>query len=281
MLGSQARLNGWLLGEETMDDQLRELVALGKEHFQRGDYSLAASHLEQVVARGGAYADVHHVLGLIYHQLGEFESAQDAFARALEINPGYIEAALNLAIVCNDLGQYARAQQVYASAIQRSRMPVLASPAAGGQKGAASAESDAPLDGYTRGKIANLHAAVADGYLSVRRPRDASVEYQRALSLCPTFVDLRMKLANALKDAGDREGSLAECRKAVEHAPAYLPARIALGTALYASGKLDEAVAQWEEVIRMEPSHRTASMYLKLARAQASSGVAATLGRGS
>jgi len=32
---------------ERMDDQLRELVALGKEHFQRGDYSLAAGHLEQ------------------------------------------------------------------------------------------------------------------------------------------------------------------------------------------------------------------------------------------
>ena len=39
-----------------MDDQLRELVALGKEHFQRGDYSLAAGQLEQVVARGAAFA---------------------------------------------------------------------------------------------------------------------------------------------------------------------------------------------------------------------------------
>src|SRR3954468_20636257 len=131
---------------ESMDDQLRELVALGKEHFQRGDYSLAAGHLEQVVARGGAFADVHHMLGIVYHHLGEFESAQRSFAKALEINPAYTEAALNLAIVCNDLGQYERAQQVYGDAVARARSKSQRDP-----------NGDEPLDSYTRGKIANLH----------------------------------------------------------------------------------------------------------------------------
>ena len=146
-----------------MDDQVRELVALGKEHFHRGDYSLAAGHLEQVVARGAAFADVHHMLGIIYHHLGEFESAQKAFQKALEINPNYVEAALNLAITCNDLGQYERAQQVYGNALARARTRQVREP-----------NGDEPLDTYTRGKIANLHAAVADGYLSVRRPNDAA-----------------------------------------------------------------------------------------------------------
>ena len=238
-----------------MDDQVRELVALGKEHFQRGDYSLAAGHLEQVVARGTAFADVHHMLGVIYHHLSEFESAQKAFQKALEINPGYVEAALNLAIVCNDMGQYERARQVYTDAVARARSKQPREP-----------NGDEPLDTYTKGKIANLHAAVGDGYLSVRRPNDAAAEFRRALSLCPTFVDLRLKLAAALRDSGDVEGALSEFRLAVQHAPAYVPARVALGAALYASGKMDEAVAQWEEVLRMEPTHRSAGMYLKLAR---------------
>ena len=238
-----------------MDDHVRELVALGKEHFHRGDYSLAAGHLEQVVARGAAFADVHHMLGVIYHHLGEFESAQRAFQSALEINPGYVEAALNLAIVCNDLGQYERAQQVYGDAVARARSRQPRDP-----------NGDEPLDSFTKGKIANLHAAVGDGYVSVRRPNDAASEYRRALSLCPTFVDLRLKLAYALRESGDVDGALAESRLAVQHAPAYVPARVALGTALYAGGKLDEAVQQWEEVLRMEPSHRTAGMYLKFAR---------------
>lgn len=237
-----------------MDDQLRELVALGKEHFQRGDWSLAAGYLEQVAGRGAPFADVHHMLGVIYHHLGEFESAQKAFQRALEINPDYVEAALNLSIVCNDLGQYERAQQVYGDAMARVRS---------GKPRATT--GDEPMDNYTRGKIANLHAAVADGYLSVRRPADAAVEYRRALSLCPRFVDLRLKLANALREAADLEGGLTELREAVQQAPTYAAARVALGTALYASGRLDDAIAQWEEVLRMDPGHRAAAMYLKLA----------------
>lgn len=238
-----------------MDDHVRELVALGKEHFQRGDYSLAAGHLEQVVARGAAFADVHHMLGVIYHHLSEFEAAQAAFQKALEINPGYVEAALNLAIVCNDMGQYERGRQVYGDAVARARSRQPRDP-----------NGDEPIDNFTKGKIANLHATVGDGYLSVRRPNDAAAEYRRALALCPTFIDLRLKLAAALRESGDGDGALAEFRLAVQHAPAYVPARVALGTALYASGKLDEAVAQWEEVLRMEPLHRTAGMYLKLAR---------------
>src|SRR5256714_15174199 len=100
------------------------------------------------------------------------------------------------------------------------------------------------MDSSSRGKIANLHASVADGYFSMRRPNDAAAEFRRALSLCPTFIDLRLKLAAALRESGDREGALAEFRLAVQYAPAYLPARVALGTALYAGGKLDEAMAQ-------------------------------------
>src|SRR6266851_4028328 len=104
-----------------MDDSVRELVALGKDHFQRGDWSLAAGHLEQVIARGAAFADVHHMLGVCYHQIGEFDPAQRSFERALEINPGYVEASLNLAILCNDLGQYEKAQRVYSNALERAR----------------------------------------------------------------------------------------------------------------------------------------------------------------
>jgi len=244
-----------------MDDHVRELVALGKEHFQRRDYSLAAGHLEQAVTRGAVYADVHHMLGVIYHHLGEFEAAQRAFQKALEINPAYVEAGLNLAIVCNDLGQYDKAQQVYGATLDRARA-----------RGKRDPNGDEPMDTFTLGKLANLHAEVGDGYMSVRRPNDAAAEYRRALSLCPTFVDLRLRLAHALREANDLEGAVAEYRLAVQHAPAYLPARVALGTALQARGDSREAIAQWEEVLRMDPHHRIAAMYLKLSRAQAQAG---------
>ena len=149
-----------------MDDHVRELVALGKEHFQRGDYSLAAGHLEQVVARGAAFADVHHMLGVIYHHLGEFEAAQAAFQKALEINPGYVEAALNLAIVCNDMGQYERGRQVYGDAVARARSRQPRDP-----------NGDEPIDNFTKGKIANLPVYQLLG----GRARDGVLVYRHAL----------------------------------------------------------------------------------------------------
>ena len=243
-----------------MDDAVRELVALGKDHFQRGDWSLAAGHLEQVVARGSAFADVHHMLGVCYHQLGEFDAAQRALERALDINPAYVEASLNLAILCNDLGQYDKGQRVYANALERAK------------NGARAKSGDEPLDPFAAGKIANLHAAVGDAYLSALRSRDAAAEYRRALELSPAFVDLRLKLAAALREAGELEAATTELRRAVHDAPAYVPARIALGLACSAAGKVKDAVEQWEEVLRMDPAHRTAQLYLKLARAQGASG---------
>ena len=236
-------------------DDVRELVALGKEHFQRGDYQLARSELEQVAARGVPFADVHHMLGVIYHHLGEFPAAQRAFERALQLNPDYLEAALSLAIVCNDLGEYERGQKIYREALERSRSGQLREP-----------NGDEPLDTYTRGKIANLHAAVADGYLSVRRPSDAAAEYRRALSLCPLFVDLRMKLSHALREAGDLEGAVSELQKAVTHAPRSVKALVALGAALHAAGRIDEAIEQWEAAVKLDPDHRMAASYLKVVR---------------
>src|SRR5207253_1844385 len=202
-----------------MDDAVRELVALGKEHLQRGDWSLAAGHLEQIIARGSAFADVHHMLGVCYHQLGEFDAAQRAHERALQINPAYVEASLNLAILCNDLGQYDKAQAVYANAVELAR------------QGPRETGGDQPLDSFSRGKIANLHAAVGDAYLGSRRPADAALEFRRALQLAPAFVDLRMKLAAALRDSGEHVDAAAELERAVRDAPAYVPARLALGLA--------------------------------------------------
>lgn len=237
------------------DDHGRELVALGKERFQRGDHSAAAGCFEQALASGVNWPDVHHLLGLSYHHLGEYTQAQRAFETALQLNPAYVEAALNLAIVCNDLGQYDRARQVYESAVnhsQRTREP--------------DRSGDEPLDGWSKAKIANLHAEVGEAYASSRRPRDAANEYRKALALCPQFADLRLKLAQCLGDAGQRAEALEQLREAVAQAPAFLPARIALGISLYALGHREQAAAHWEEVLRQDPNHRTATTYLKLAR---------------
>ena len=87
-----------------MDDRTKQLLTLGREHYEKREFDKAEHYLKQVLERGSAYADVYNMLGVISHDHGQFEEAQKFFEEALSINPNYTEAALNLAVTYNDLG---------------------------------------------------------------------------------------------------------------------------------------------------------------------------------
>ncbi|HJK98308.1 MAG TPA: tetratricopeptide repeat protein, partial [Polyangiaceae bacterium LLY-WYZ-14_1] len=126
-----------------MDERSKQLLALGREHYDKREFERAAHYLRQVLTRGGSYADVHNMLGVIHHDAGRFGDAQAAFEEALAINPNYTEAALNLAVTYNDLGRYEEAKRIYQAALRRGDE--------GGGGGPASAVGE--LDPFIKGKI--------------------------------------------------------------------------------------------------------------------------------
>jgi len=177
--------------------------------------------------------------------------AQRAFEAALRINPGYTDASLNLAVLYNDTGKYQAARDTYRQALDHSG-------AVPGQ-----------LDRFVKGKLANMYADVGDVWLSAGMYPEAVAEYERALQLCPTFVDIRAKLAAAHRDSGQRDRAIAEYEEIIRQNPGYVPARLSLGLALQAGGRREEAVRQWTAVLEISPGNRSAEMYLKLAAAGA------------
>jgi tetratricopeptide (TPR) repeat protein len=229
-----------------MDDDLRQLMHLAREHYQANEYDRAEPLLVQIVRDHRGFADMHQMLGVIHHARGRFTQAQEMFEEALRINPNYTEAALNLAVTYNDLGKYQAARDVYAKAIANSK------------------SQPKQMDPFARGKIANMHARTADAYIGLGLLDEALIEYQKALELCPTFADIRTKLASTLRDNGDKEGAVREYRTAKEQAPHYLPARINLGVTLYSVGKKDEARAEWESVLAEDPANKSCRMYLDI-----------------
>jgi len=233
-----------------LDDSLKQALTLGKAYYLKKEYARAEGYLSQVVERNQSFADVYNMLGVIYHDQGQYQKAQRSFEAALRINPGYTDAALNLAIIYNDTGKYQAARDTYRQALTRS--------------GAAPGH----LDSFVKGKLANLYADVGDVWLSSGLYVEAVREYQRALELCPTFVDIRTKLAAAHRDAGERDLAIQEYEEVVRQNPGYVPARLALGLVLQAIGRRDEAVKHWEAVLEMAPGNRSAEMYLKLTGAE-------------
>lgn len=231
-----------------MDDRLRQLMTLGRDHYQAHEYDKAESLLAQVVKEHRGFADIFNMLGVIYHSQGRFQQAQESFEAALKINGNYTEAALNLAVTYNDLGKYAQAREVYARAIARSR------------------SQPRSLDPFARGKIANMHADLGSAYHGIGFYPEAVREYHKALELCPTFVDLRTRLANVFRDVGDLPAALRELDIVKTTNPKYLPARVALGLALFSAGRRDDAVHELEAVIQIDPDHKAAKVYLKLVK---------------
>jgi tetratricopeptide (TPR) repeat protein len=230
-----------------MDDVLKEKLALGRFHYARREFARAEQYLSQVVEGSPTFADVYNMLGVCFHDQGQYQKAQRSFEAALRLNPAYTDAALNLAITYNDTGKYREAQDAYQQALTTS--------------GAAPGR----LDNFVRGKLANMHADIGEVYLSAGLYLEAIAELRRALDLCPTFVDIRARLAGAMRDSGRRADAIREYEEVVRQNPNFVPGRLNLGLCLYADGRLPEAADQWNEVLRVSPGNHSAELYLKFA----------------
>jgi tetratricopeptide (TPR) repeat protein len=236
-----------------VNERVKQLLVLGREHYAKREFEKAEQMLRMVLEEEDRYADVHDMLGVIAHSRGNFLVAERHFERALEINPAYTEAALNLAVTYNDRGKYEKAREVY------SRIKVGA------------AGTTAGLDPFARGKIANMHADVAQAYHDAGLVREAIREYEKATSLCPQFADLQTKLGTLLREINDLVGARARYEAALKDKPNYVPARLQLGVTLLALGEPNVAEEHWKHVISIEPENSQAKMYLRmLERARAS-----------
>ncbi len=231
-----------------MDESLRQLLTLGRGHFEKRQYPQAEQYLSEFVEQNQSFADVYNMLGLIYYDQQHYTRAQRAFEAALRINPGYTEAALSLAVVYNDLGKYAEGRKVYQAALARSQ------------------PGPSQLDPYVQKKVANLYADIGDVFAAAGRIDRALEEYRRALALEPGFIDVRLKLADACRDAGLLDESIAHYREVVAQKPAHLEAQNRLGLVLQKAGQPDEARAIWEEVLKKSPGNRLTELYLRLAK---------------
>ncbi|WP_437481536.1 tetratricopeptide repeat protein [Sorangium sp. So ce1014] len=234
-----------------MDDRLKQLLVLGREHYERREYDLAEHALRQILEKTDRFADVFNMLGVILHERGDFLAAEAHFERAVQLNEHYTEALLNLAVTYNDLGKYEAARQVY-SRIRRGE----------GDGGV--------LDPFARGKIANMHADLAQAYADAGCAQEAIAELKRAVALCPTFVDLQLRLGTMYRDAGNLPLAREHYAAACDANPKYAPARVLLGVALHSLGASEHAIAEWHQALAIEPDNKTARMYLRMVEAQRS-----------
>lgn len=229
-----------------MEERIKRLVSLGKEHFQHGEFAEAEKIFKEILKEYPGFADILNLLGVIYHNEGKIEKATKHFEESLKVNPGYTDAALNLAVTYNDLGRYDDARKVYSNAVARSRT------------------TPKHMDPFAKGKLANMHADLGSAYHGMGLYEEAVAEYEKALKLCPSFIDLRTKLGKTLQDKGELTEAEQAFRQVILEKPDYLPARIHLGFNLYCQKQYTPARAQWEKVLELDPENKRCQLYLKM-----------------
>lgn len=233
-----------------MEPEIRVHLNAGREHYLAAEYQKAVPHLTKVLEHHDGFADVHNMLGVSLQQLGRTKEARLSFERAIELNPAYTEAALNLAVCYNELGRYDDAKAVYEKA-------------AAGRESRSNAVDN--LDGFVRGKLANLHHDLGLAYEAAGMLEQAIEQFRQALQLCPTFVDIRTKLATTLRDAGHVEEAIDELIAVRDAKPGYVAARLHLGVSLWSAGRKQEARAEWQAVLEHDPENTRVHMYLRMA----------------
>ena len=229
-----------------MDEPTKRLLAKAREHYESQEYDKAEPLLYDVLKRHEGFADVHNMLGVIAHEHGQFDQAEHHLQRATQLNPNYTEALLNLAVTYNDQGKHEQGRAI------RDRMD------------ASLTRNADPCASFIYGKIANMHADIAQAYEEAGMRSDAIREMERAVSMCPTFADLQTRLGSLYRDAGD----MLKARIAYETArninPKYIQARILLGITLLVLHDREGATREWRAVLKQDPHNKNATMYLRM-----------------
>ncbi|HXE56804.1 MAG TPA: tetratricopeptide repeat protein [Gemmatimonadales bacterium] len=223
-----------------------QLIGQARARMAVQDYYGAIHLLEEVVALGHRFADVHHLLGLCYSFLGRNEEALPHYDRAIELNPRYFEAHIHRGLALNELGRSEEAQDAF--------------------RRAAAAETITPsgLSSHVAAALANEHARLGEAYVEAGLIREAVEQYRKAVELAPGFADLRYRLGRLLLECGQTLAARDHLARVAAERPRWIEARATLGLACFLSGDTAGAREVWTACLVEHPGEPRVEAYLAM-----------------
>jgi tetratricopeptide (TPR) repeat protein len=222
------------------------LLTRARDRFTVQDYYGAIYLLDEIVASGRAFADVHHLIGVSLSLLGRPEEALTQFGSALALNPRYLEALIHQGLVLSELGRSREAEESFRRATE-----CVAPPTAG-------------LPAPVAARLANQHAELADAYAEAGALSRAIEQYERALELGPGFHDLRYRMARVMLEAGRPLDARDALEEVVRARPNFVDAQAALGLAHFLSGDGVGARDVWKACLARRPENARVEAYLAM-----------------
>ncbi len=221
--------------------QIQELLSK-RNYLKAGE--LIRSHIQKYPND----AEGHYLLGVFHYFQGQIPLTVDSIKKALSLDPHHTDAAVCLSVLLNDLGKYDDAKKIFEQANQ-----------------SISKDSNQDDWGIDR-KFAVKHLELADLYFRYRRYDEALEQYNQAVRLDPTTLEIRIRRAKTYAKKGFLTRSMQELQQLKRENPEFSPARIQLGLLHYSQGNLLDAELEWEGVFQVEPKNREAQAYLEMSK---------------
>lgn len=230
--------------------KLSDLLKKAKDAFQKNDLKTASLFLNEIIEQNPNATEAFFYLANVFHVRGELGKAIKAFSRVLELDPHHTDAAISLSVIYNDIGKYEEAKAIFEKAnnqVKNNQQQGLSDP-------------------HLNKKFSLKHYELAEMYASYGRVDEALFEYNKAITLDPDNLEIRIKVAKTYTKKGFTSKAFEELKRLKNEQPGYMPARIALGLLFYGNGNIIEAQAEWQNVLSREPNHPEAIMYISLSR---------------
>lgn len=226
-----------------------QLVSKGKELFQKNVLKHAQTAFEEVIEINPKNIDAYFYMGNIFHIKGQLGKAIKAFNKVLELDPNHTDASISLSVILNDIGRYEQAKEVFDKANKKVKK-----------------ESVGVDDPHINKRFSAKHYELAEMYFSYNRYDEALFEYNKAIALDASNLEIRIKVAKVYSKKGFISKSFEELRRLKSEEPGYIEARIALGLLHYGSGNILEAQSEWSNALAKDPSNEELQMYLNLSK---------------
>ncbi|WP_408099223.1 tetratricopeptide repeat protein [Peredibacter sp. HCB2-198] len=230
--------------------KLSDLLKKAKDAFQKNDLKTASLFLNEIIEQNPNATEAFFYLANVFHVRGELGKAIKAFSRVLELDPHHTDAAISLSVIYNDIGKYEEAKAIFEKANNQVK----------------NTQQQGLSDPHLNKKFSLKHYELAEMYASYGRVDEALFEYNKAITLDPDNLEIRIKVAKTYTKKGFTSKAFEELKRLKNEQPGYMPARIALGLLYYGNGNIIEAQAEWQNVLSREPSHPEATMYISLSR---------------
>jgi tetratricopeptide (TPR) repeat protein len=253
--------------ERTLSYMCEAHTKLGLAHFHMNSLSCAEDYLTRALGIRNGYADLHYHLGAVYYRQERYAEAEECFRKSLSTNPKFTRALVYLGMAMLRQGREDGLAHVEdASSLGPQFGAVKHRQALRSYREGNTQQFFCIMDQLINNNGDQSKDLLERGQKLIKRHdyREAAKVFLDAVTICPTYADLRHYLGLCYLRQGSLAKAIIHLNKALDINPRFSGARVSMALAYEKSGKRDQAITELVRVLETDPKNAVATRFLSM-----------------